>query len=110
MMDGISMLAIDDDVLNMLSAINHFAKGLMQPLDLLEANPDELRETIPLARNEHFFEVTIPQFTDDLFKKHFHMSRRSFEPDLNEVENDMINDEGPLGEAADKRMAIARNL
>ncbi|KAF5280956.1 hypothetical protein FQA39_LY17915 [Lamprigera yunnana] len=31
-------------------------------------------------------------------------------PDLNEVGNDMINDEGPLGEAAAKRMAIARNL
>ncbi|KAK5648362.1 hypothetical protein RI129_003254 [Pyrocoelia pectoralis] len=78
MMDRILMLAIDDDVPNMLNAINHFAEGLMQPLDLVEANPDQLLETIP-------------QFTDDLFKEHFRMSRRSFEILRNVVGHNMQN-------------------
>ncbi|KAK4887389.1 hypothetical protein RN001_003660 [Aquatica leii] len=89
MMDRILMLAIDDDVPNMLNGINHVAEGLMQPL--VEANPDEFRERIPLARNENFYEVTIPQFTDDLFKEHFRMSRRSFELLRNVVGHNMQN-------------------
>lgn len=31
------------------------------------------------ARNENYYEETIPRYTNDLFKEHFRMSRASFE-------------------------------
>ncbi|KAF5306554.1 hypothetical protein FQA39_LY08876 [Lamprigera yunnana] len=47
--------------------IMHFAEELAQPLplEILEENPNII------ATNEDYFEITVPQYSNELFKQHF---------------------------------------
>ncbi|KAK4884218.1 hypothetical protein RN001_000489 [Aquatica leii] len=55
--------------------IMNFAEELAQPLplEILEENPNII------ARNEDYFEITALQYSNELFKQHFRMSRATFE-------------------------------
>ncbi|KAF5282356.1 hypothetical protein FQA39_LY17600 [Lamprigera yunnana] len=69
--------------------IMHFAEKLAQPLplEILEENPNII------ARNEDYFEITVPQYSNELFKQHSRMSRATFE-DLREVILNHMNNKG----------------
>lgn len=49
-------------------------------LDLAEGNHGEIIQQRPrIVRNENYFEVTIPTYSDVQFREHFRMSRQTFQ-------------------------------
>lgn len=72
--NGILLVAADDGP-NM-NVVGVAMENLIYPLEDMENEPEdrELR-----TRNKQFFEITIPLYTDELFKEHFRMSREAFQ-------------------------------
>ncbi|XP_018403340.1 PREDICTED: putative nuclease HARBI1 [Cyphomyrmex costatus] len=85
-MEAIILIAIDDD-LNINDIINNIAEDLGQPqlFDDLEVRRNER------PRNENYYELIIPRYTDIQFIEHFRMSRCTFE-ELLHVTAPLIND------------------
>jgi len=72
-MDLIYLIAIDDG-LEINNIVNIVRANLGYPL------PDDAnRRRNERPRNQNYFEVTIPRYTDVQFFEHFRMSRGSFE-------------------------------
>jgi len=72
-MDLIYLIAIDDG-LEINNIVNLVGENLGYPL------PDDAnRRRNERPRNQNYFEVTIPRYTDVQFFEHFRMSRGSFE-------------------------------
>jgi len=69
------LLFILDEDLDLNNIVNNVIEDLGHPLPNIEN--DERRNVRP--RNENYFEVTIPQYTDIQFLEHFRMSRGTFE-------------------------------
>lgn len=69
--NAVLFLALDNG-LNM-DLIRLIAEEVIRPL------PNDLQRDEQRARNENYYEETIPQYTNDLFIEHFRMSRASFE-------------------------------
>lgn len=76
-MDNVILFAALDNGLNM-NLIRLIAEDVGRPLPNYL---DVQRE--PKARNENYYEETIPRYTNDLFIEHFRMSRASCEVSTN---------------------------
>lgn len=72
-MDAILWMDEDMDLINL---INIVVEDLVHPLP---GNPLEIRERNNKARNENYFEITIPRYNDVQFIEHFRMSRETFQ-------------------------------
>ncbi|CAG9841114.1 unnamed protein product [Diabrotica balteata] len=71
---------MDDNI----ARIVDIAVDLAEPLlDLAELFPAERPE---ITRNENYYEVTIPNYSDTQFQEHFRMSRETFEVLLQRVQ------------------------
>lgn len=68
-MDLLHELFHNDNIPNAINAVFELA----QPLEILEE-----RGELPV-RNENYFEITIPRYSDLQFREHFRMSRETFE-------------------------------
>lgn len=74
-MDEILLIAMDDRV-NINNVINIFMNDLMEPLP---NDVDQIRRRNERYKNENYFEVVIPRYTDIQFAEHFRMSTVTFE-------------------------------
>lgn len=63
-----------DEELDVNDIINIVAENLVHPLP-----NEENRRRNERPRNQNYFEVTIPRYTDVQFLEHFRMSRGTFE-------------------------------
>jgi len=75
---NVILLAALDNELNSMDLIRLIAEDVGRPLPNYL---DVQRE--PKARNEYYYEETIPRYTNDLFIEHFRMSRASCEVNIN---------------------------
>jgi len=73
-MDPLLLFIMDED-LDLNNIVNNIViEDLGHPLPYIE---DRRRNVRP--RNENYYELTIPQYTDIQFMEHFRMSRRTFQ-------------------------------
>jgi len=73
-MDAILFVAMDGDL-----DLNNIVQYVMQDLGNEICDNIENRRRNAKPRNENYFEVIIPRYTDVQFIEHFRMSRRTFE-------------------------------
>lgn len=69
------LLFMMDEDFDLNNIVNNVVQDLGHPLPNIENNGR--RNVRP--RNENYYEVTIPQYTDIQFLEHFRMSRGTFE-------------------------------
>jgi len=65
----------DDGENNRNNALRLILDEFMEP----ELDELEVRQRGDKTRNQNYYEITIPQYDDILFKEHFRMSRATFE-------------------------------
>lgn len=65
---------IVDDGLNM-----NILQNIANNIEILPENNLHARQRRAKTRNTHYFELTIPIYTDNQFKEHFRMTRRTFD-------------------------------
>jgi len=77
-LDDIAILfAMDDGDNGRNNALRLILDEFMEPLP--ELDELEVRRRGDRARNQNYYEITIPQYDDILFKEYFRMSRATFE-------------------------------
>lgn len=69
------MLIAMDDGLDLNNIINHVIEDLNNPIPNEVQNYRRYRK----PRNENYFEITIPSYSNIQFLEHFRMSRYTFE-------------------------------
>jgi hypothetical protein len=69
-MDPLLIIAIDEG-LDLNNIVHHVIEDLGHPIPYIED-----RRLNERPRNENYYEVTIPQYTDIQFMEHFRISRR----------------------------------
>lgn len=69
------MLIAMDDGVDINDMINVFVNYLIEPLP----NDIAIRKRNERCKNENYFEMVIPRYTDIQFLEHFRMSRITFE-------------------------------
>ncbi|KAK9687319.1 DDE superfamily endonuclease [Popillia japonica] len=92
-MDRVQFL-FEDNGINVAAIINA-ALNLNRPNNQIEE-----RERV--VRNENYFEVTIPNYSDLQFREHFRMSRQTFQALLNEI--------GDIYNATDRIVPLDKKL
>lgn len=78
-MDPLLLFIIMDEDLDLNNIVNNVVEDLGHPIPI----EDGRRNVKP--RNENYFELIIPQYTDIQFIEHFRMSRRTFEVCIHKV-------------------------
>jgi len=63
-----------DDNLDINNITHNLVQDLGHPIPFIENRRRNVR-----PRNENYYELTIPRYTDIQFIEHFRMSRRTFE-------------------------------
>uniref|UniRef100_A0A6P7GSB7 Uncharacterized protein LOC114342361 n=1 Tax=Diabrotica virgifera virgifera TaxID=50390 RepID=A0A6P7GSB7_DIAVI len=74
MEENIAPFFIDDNDLDM-NLVGYMAANLVEPLQ----NDLQIRERHPRNRNENYYEMVIPRYTDFQFYEHFRMTREMAE-------------------------------
>ena len=67
------LVAEDEFIVN---GIVHLALDLAEPIHQENLVPQQRNQ---VTRNENYYEVTIPRYTDFQFREHFRMSRPTFQ-------------------------------
>lgn len=73
------IILMDDD----LDIINNIVNVIIEELNHELDYQVPIRRRNERPRNQDYFEITIPRYTDILFIEHFRMSRRTFEVHIN---------------------------
>lgn len=73
-MDPIFLIAIDDGI-----NVNNIIENIVQEIGYENVAHEEIRRRNPRPKNENYYEVIIPRYTDVQFIEHFRMSRNTFQ-------------------------------